>query len=82
MTAQITAAIPAPKIGTSIATGFSHRRLVRTTALYSHANTVTGKNKTPSVFLTHACLVSLVVQYLCRRVYRTLGSQVGLSLNA
>lgn len=82
MTTQIIAAIPAPKIGTSIATGFSHRRLERTTALYSHTNTVTGKNKTPSISLTHACLVSLIVQYLCRWVYRTLDSQIGPSLNA
>jgi hypothetical protein len=33
MTSQIIAAIPAPKIGTSIATGFNQRRLVRTTDL-------------------------------------------------
>jgi hypothetical protein len=82
MITQIIAAIPPAKIGTSIATGFSHGRLVRTSPLYSHANTVTGKNKTARTLLTSTCLVSLAVQYLCRWAYRISAFQIGLSLNA
>jgi hypothetical protein len=50
--------------------------------LYSHANTVTGKNKTARTLLTSTCLVSLAVQYLCRWAYRISDFQIGLSLNA
>ena len=82
MTAQTVAATPPPKIGTSIAIHPGHWRLVRSTLVYSHVKTETGKNMTPSKTLPHASMVSLAVQYLCRRVYRTLYSQVGLSLNA
>ena len=36
---QINAAVAPPKIGTSIVTGFSRRRLVSTTLLYSQTYT-------------------------------------------
>jgi hypothetical protein len=79
MTNQVVAAIP-PKIGTSLTTGFGHRRFLRPTLLYGHTNTVTGKNKTPSISSINACLVSLVVQYHCRRVCRTSDSPDRLPL--
>jgi hypothetical protein len=46
MNTQINVAVPPPKIGTSIATGFGRQRLVSTTPSYSHTYTATGKNKT------------------------------------
>src|ERR1700730_6581609 len=88
MNTQISAAVPPPKIGTSIATGFSRQRLVSTTPSYSQTYTVTGKNKTLRLDdsdlmpLNCICFVALVARYACHWACRTLGSQAGLAPNA
>src|SRR6202011_2624041 len=82
------AAVPPPKIGTSIATGFSRQRLVSTTPSYSQTYTVTGKNKilrladSELIRPNCTCLVALVARYPCHWACRTLGSQAGFAPNA
>ena len=80
---HIIAAIALPRMVTIIATGFGHQRVVAgTIPLRNHTNTVTGKNRTPSIVRTRACLTSLVVECLCGCMECTLGPQIGFSRNA
>src|SRR5258708_8691359 len=88
MNTQISAAVPPPKSGTSIATGFSRQRLVSTTPSYSQTYTVTGKNKilrladSELIRLNCTCLVALVARYPCHWASRTLASQPGFAPTA
>ena len=67
---QINAAVAAPKIGTSIATGFSRHRVLSTTLWYSQTNTLKGKNKITKLFNNHLDWpICLCVEELVGRRY-------------